>query len=165
MPKLSAGILLFRTNKSDELEVLIAHPGGPFWAKKDDGAWSIPKGEYVEGDDAYAAAVREFQEELGSELPSGSSLDLGELQQPSGKRIHVWAIEGDLDTSTVVSNSFEMEWPPKSGKTTQFPEVDRAAWVNIAVARRKLLKGQVEFLTRLLDVLSRNDDSNICDGA
>jgi predicted NUDIX family NTP pyrophosphohydrolase len=160
MPKLSAGILLFRNNERDVVEVLIVHPGGPFWVKKDDGTWSIPKGEYSEGDDAYHAAVREFREELGSEVPSGPSIDLGEIKQASGKRIHVWAIEGDLDASTIVSNTFEMEWPPKSGKTAEFPEVDRAAWVSIAVASRKLLKGQVEFLTHLVNALKRDRSFN-----
>ena len=164
MPKLSAGILLFKISKSDVMEVLLVHPGGPFWAKKDDGAWSVPKGEYTEGDNAYDAAVREFREELGSEVPSGSRFDLGELKQPSGKRIHAWAVEGDLDASTIVSNSFEMEWPPKSGKTSEFPEVDRAAWVNIAVARRKLHKGQAEFLTHLMDALRRDGRSDISEG-
>jgi predicted NUDIX family NTP pyrophosphohydrolase len=164
MPKLSAGILLFRISKSDVVEVLIVHPGGPFWANKDDGAWSIPKGEYLEGDDLRDAALREFHEELGSNVPSGTRLDLGELKQPSGKRIHVWAIEGDLDASAIVSNSFEMEWPPKSGKTSEFPEVDRAAWVSIPVASRKLLKGQCDFLPRLMDILGRDDRSKLAEG-
>jgi predicted NUDIX family NTP pyrophosphohydrolase len=155
MPKPSAGILLFRLSKNNVVEVLIVHPGGPFWAKKDDGAWSIPKGEYLDGEDAYEAALREFREELGSDVPRDSRFDLGELKQSSGKRLHVWATEGDLDSSATTSNLFEMEWPPKSGKTATFPEVDRAAWESIAVAKRKLLKGQVEFLANLMDALGQ----------
>ena len=156
MSKLSAGILLFKVSDNDVLEVLIVHPGGPFWAKKDEAAWSIPKGEYPEGEDAYEAAHREFREELGMDAPSRSSIDLGEIKQSSGKRIRVWAIEGDLDASKIESNTFAMEWPPKSGQSAEFPEVDRASWEPIAVARRKVHKGQVDFLSRLTEAL-RNE--------
>jgi predicted NUDIX family NTP pyrophosphohydrolase len=164
MSKLSAGILLFRVNENGVLEVLIAHPGGPFWAKKDEAAWSIPKGEYLEGEDAYEAAHREFREELGMDAPSRSSIDLGEIKQSSGKRIRVWAIEGDLDASKIESNTFEMEWPPKSAQSAHFPEVDRATWEPIAVARRKLHKGQVEFLNRLTEALSNEAGVGVSEG-
>ncbi len=128
----------------------MVHPGGPFWATKDDGAWSIAKGEYEPPEDPEQAANREFAEELGTDPPAGPRLDLGELRQPSGKRVHIWAVEGDIDADAVVSNEFELEWPPRSGVMVSFPEVDRAEWVPIATARRKLVKGQVGFLDRLL---------------
>jgi predicted NUDIX family NTP pyrophosphohydrolase len=143
--KRSAGILLRRGD-----EVLLVHPGGPFWAKKDAGAWSIPKGEYEDGDDPRACALREFQEELGTALPEGTELvDLGTVRQKSGKVITAFAAEGDLDTETITSNTFEIEWPPRSGRTQEFPEVDRAAWFSIAEAREKLNPAQAEFLVRL----------------
>jgi predicted NUDIX family NTP pyrophosphohydrolase len=143
--KQSAGILLHRDG-----EVLLVHPGGPFWAKKDAGAWSIPKGEYEEGDDPRACALREFEEELGSALPAGTELvELGTVKQKSGKRITAFAAEGDLDPETISSNTFEMEWPPRSGRTQEFPEVDRAAWFSIEEAREKLNPAQAEFLVRL----------------
>ena len=153
MSKQSAGLLMFRITPGGVVEVLIVHPGGPFWAKKDLGAWSIPKGEYAEGEDPAVVADREFGEELGSAPPIGSRLDLGELKQPSGKRVHVWAVEGHLDVTTVKSNTFEMEWPRGSGQIATFPEVDRAAWVTVARAGQKLLSGQVGFLERLIDSL------------
>jgi predicted NUDIX family NTP pyrophosphohydrolase len=164
MSKLSAGILLFRVSDSDVLEVLIVHPGGPFWAKKDEAAWSIPKGEYLEGEDAYQAARREFREELGTDAPPRSSIDLGEIKQSSGKRIRVWAIEGDLDSSKIESNTFAIEWPPKSGESADFPEVDRAAWEPIAVARRKVHKGQVDFLSRLTGALRHEGRVGVSEG-
>jgi len=143
--KQSAGILLHRGG-----EVLLVHPGGPFWAKKDAGAWSIPKGEYEEGDDPRAAALREFEEELGSALPAGTELvELGTVKQKSGKRITAFAAEGDLDAETISSNTFEMEWPPRSGRMQAFPEVDRAGWFSIEEAREKLNPAQAEFLVRL----------------
>jgi predicted NUDIX family NTP pyrophosphohydrolase len=145
MAKQSAGILLHRDG-----EVLLVHPGGPFWAKKDAGAWSIPKGEYEEGDDPRAAALREFEEELGSALPAGTELvELGTVKQKSGKRITAFAAEGDLDAETISSNTFEMEWPPRSGRMQAFPEVDRAGWFSIEEAREKLNPAQAEFLVRL----------------
>lgn len=152
MAKLSAGLLVFRRGDSSP-EVLLAHPGGPFWAKKDDGAWSIPKGEYEEGEDAQAAALREFREELGIDPPRAPLRELGEIKQPSGKRVIAWAVEGDADVSEVKSDTFALEWPPRSGKRVDFPEVDRAQWFSIADARRKLNPGQVEFLGILLDAL------------
>jgi predicted NUDIX family NTP pyrophosphohydrolase len=148
MPKLSAGLLLWR-NES-ELEVLLVHPGGPFWAKKDDGAWSLPKGEYEPSEDPLEVARREFEEEIGQAPPEeGEPEWLGELRQPSGKVVSAWAMEGDLDVSEVRSNTFEMEWPPRSGRTQEFPEVDRAGWFGLEEARRRILTGQLGFLDRL----------------
>ena len=149
----SAGLLLFLCGENG-LEVLLIHPGGPFWAKKDDGAWSIPKGEYGAGDDPLSAALREFEEETGTGA-QGEFLPLGEVRQPGGKAVTAWAVEQDLDAASLRSNLFEMEWPPKSGKTQSFPEVDRAQWFTISEARRKLLKGQTPFLDRLVDVAAR----------
>jgi len=148
--KLSAGLLVFRTTPDDVVEVLIGHPGGPLWANRDQGSWSIPKGEYEDGEDPAAAADREFAEETGKPAPPGVRRDLGELRQPGGKRVRVWAVEGDVDVSRLDSNTFEMQWPPGSGRIARFPELDRAAWVTLAVARRKLHRGQVEFIDRLV---------------
>ena len=131
------------------LEVLLVHPGGPFWAKKDLGAWSIPKGEYEEGEEALAVAKREFEEELGSKPPSGKFIALGELKQPSRKLITAFAVEGDFDPAKLKSNRFEMEWPPKSGTMQSFPEVDRAEWFMPNEARRRILPGQSPFIDRL----------------
>jgi predicted NUDIX family NTP pyrophosphohydrolase len=152
MSKRSAGILLYRS-RGDELHLLLVHPGGPFWAKKDDGAWSIPKGEYDEGGDPLLVARREFEEELGSPAPDGEVIDLGELVQPSRKLITAFAVAGDFDTSRLRSNSFELEWPPKSGRMHSFPEVDRAAWFTPDEARAKILPGQRPFIDRLLERL------------
>src|SRR5271163_3523911 len=149
MPKLSAGLLLYR-GRDDVVEVLIGHPGGPFWARKDDGVWSIPKGEYAEGEDPWAAAQREFAEEVGLPLPDGPRIDFGPLKQPSGKVVTGFAVLGDLDITDARSNTFEMEWPKGSGKIREFPEVDRIGWFSVARARIKLLKGQREFLDRLM---------------
>jgi predicted NUDIX family NTP pyrophosphohydrolase len=150
----SAGLLLYRRSGDGGVEVLIGHMGGPFWARKDDGGWSIPKGEYDPDDDPLQAARREFEEELGSPPPAESFEPLGEVRQPSGKRLTVWAAEGDFDCSTARSNTFSMEWPPRSGQMQEFPEIDRAEWFAVDVARSKLVKGQVAFLDRLLDRLS-----------
>jgi predicted NUDIX family NTP pyrophosphohydrolase len=152
--KRSAGLLLHRTTPGGVVEVLIGHMGGPFWARKDDGGWSIPKGEYEPGEDPFAVALREFEEELGSPCPAGSFAPLGEVRQPSGKVLTVWATEGDLDATTARSNTFEMEWPRGSGRIQAFPEIDRAAWFPVEAARSKLLKGQVAFLDRLLEHLA-----------
>jgi predicted NUDIX family NTP pyrophosphohydrolase len=149
MAKRSAGILLHRDG-SDGREVLLVHPGGPFWARRDDGAWSIPKGEYMDDEDPRAAARREFEEELGSALPGDAQLrELGEVKQKNGKLVVAYAVPGDLDTSTVRSNTFEMEWPPRSGRRQTFPEIDRAEWFGLAQAREKLLPAQTAFLDRL----------------
>ena len=150
MPKRSAGLLLHRTTADGVVEVLVVHPGGPFWAKKDEGAWSVPKGEHDDGEDAHAAAHREFAEELGSPAPDGPEVPLGELRQPSGKRVTCWAVAADFDPTGFTSNDFEVEWPPRSGRIQAFPEVDRAEWCTVAEARTKLLKGQVPFLDALL---------------
>lgn len=152
MPKLSAGLLLYRTG-DDGVEVLIAHPGGPFWARKDDGAWSIPKGEYHVGDDPWEAARREFTEELGLEPPEGRRAELGEVRQAGGKIVTAFAVRADLDITETRSNTFELEWPPRSGRIQEFPEVDKVAWMPVEVARVKLLKSQLPILDRLLDML------------
>lgn len=136
--------------------MLLVHPGGPFWARKDLGAWSIPKGEFDEGEAPLAAAKREFREELGAE-PHGALLALGTLVQPSRKEIVAWAVEGDFAVAALRSNTFELEWPPKSGKKQRFPEVDRAAWFNPEEARRKILPGQAEFVERLLTRVQGGD--------
>jgi predicted NUDIX family NTP pyrophosphohydrolase len=149
VPKLSAGVLLYRA-RDGVVEVLLAHPGGPFWARKDDGAWSIPKGEYADGEDPWAAAQREFLEELALPVPAGPRIDFGSLKQPSGKVVTAFAVEGDLDAADARSNTFEMEWPRGSGKMREFPEVDRVGWFAVAQARTKLLKGQLPFLDRLM---------------
>lgn len=149
MPKLSAGLLLYRAH-GGVVEVLIVHPGGPFWARKDDGAWSIPKGEYDDGDDPWAAAQREFAEELGLPVPDGAPIDFGAVKQPSGKVVTAFGVRGDLDITDARSNTFEMEWPRGSGRLREFPEVDRAEWFSVAQARAKLLRGQRVFLDRLL---------------
>lgn len=151
MPKHSAGILCYRFRDSD-LQVLLVHPGGPFWARKDKAAWSIPKGELEEGEDPLNAAKREFAEETGIVLDS-LLIDLGKLQQPSRKIVHAWAVSQDCDPSSIVSNTFTMEWPPKSGKMEEFSEIDRAAWYSTRVARTKLHKGQVGFLDTLKEAL------------
>jgi predicted NUDIX family NTP pyrophosphohydrolase len=152
MAKRSAGLLLYR-GQGPSLEILLVHPGGPFWAKRDLGAWSIPKGEYEEGEDPLAVAKREYAEELGSAPPDGEVLPLGEIVQPSRKAVTAYAVKGDFDPATLKSNSFELEWPPKSGRKQSFPEVDRAAWFALGEARQKILPGQAAFLDRLRERL------------
>jgi predicted NUDIX family NTP pyrophosphohydrolase len=151
MPKRSAGILMYRRGVQG-LEVLLVHPGGPFWARKDLGAWSIPKGEYSEADEPLATAIREFAEETGTQ-PRGEFRPLGELTQPGRKIVTAFAVEGDFDAATLKSNTFELEWPPKSGRKATFPEVDRAEWFSPEMAREKILQGQREFITRLLEMV------------
>lgn len=146
----SAGLLMFR-RRNPEVEVFLVHPGGPFWQKKDLGAWSIPKGEYLDGEEALSAAKREFEEETGAN-PEGEFIPLGSITQTGGKVISTWAFEGDRPP-TIRSNKFSMEWPPKSGRKQEFPEVDRAAWFPIAEARIRLHKGQIGFLDNLNDHL------------
>ena len=148
MPVLSAGLLLYR-HRGDVLEVLIGHPGGPFWARKDDCAWSIPKGEYGPGGDPWEAARREFAEEVGCPAPDGARRDLGTVKQPSGKMLTVFAVAADLDISAFTSNMVTLEWPKGSGRLQQFPELDRVAWLPLAEAAIKLLKGHRIFLERL----------------
>jgi predicted NUDIX family NTP pyrophosphohydrolase len=152
MPRRSAGILLYR-NGVDMPEVLLVHPGGPFWAKKDLGAWSIPKGEPEPGEDPRDCALREFAEELGSPLPGGELVELGEIRQRGGKVVTAWAAEGDLDPETIHSDTFTLEWPPRSGVQREFPEVDRAAWFAPDEARRRLVPAQAELVDRLLERL------------
>ncbi len=147
MPKRSAGLLMYRRAGPD-ISVLLVHPGGPFWAKKDLGAWSIPKGEYAEGEDPLAVARREFEEETGTR-PQGEFRPLGEIIQAGGKRVSVWAVEGDFDPEKLVSNTFELEWPPRSGRKARFAEVDRAGWFSLTEAREKILAGQRPFIDRL----------------
>ena len=145
----SAGILLHR-ERGGALEVLLVHPGGPFWAKKDAGAWSIPKGEYEDGDDPRACARREFEEELGTPLPAEAELrELGTVRLRSGKHVTAYAVAGDLDADAISSNTFTMEWPPRSGVQREFPEVDRAGWFSLYDAREKLNPAQAELLDRL----------------
>ena len=155
MAKLSAGLLLYRISDGG-IDVLIAHPGGPFWARKDDGAWSIPKGEYDLDEDPWAAAQREFVEELGLPPPAGPRIDLGEVRQPGGKIVTAYAVHADLDVSAAQSNTFELEWPKGSGRIRTLPEVDRVAWVPVATARVKLLKGQLPLLERLLTAVDQD---------
>jgi len=152
MPKLSAGLLLYRTTEG-YVEVLIGHPGGPFWAKKDDGAWSIPKGEYAQGEDPWSAARREFEEELGKPPPDGPRIDFPPLRQPSGKVITAYAVRGDLDLDGTVSNTFTMEWPKGSGNVRDYPEIDRVDWFSVDAARSKLLKGQRPLLDQLMNAV------------
>ena len=151
MPKPSAGLVMFRRH-AQRLEVLLIHPGGPFWSRKDDGAWSIPKGEIGEDEEPLAAARREVREETGAS-PRGTFLPLTSIRQAGGKIVHAWAVESDFDAADLVSNTFDMEWPPHSGRQQAFPEADRAAWFPLDVARRKILKGQIP----LLDELARLD--------
>src|SRR5438034_291240 len=148
MPKRSAGILMFR-RRGGEVEVLLMHPGGPFWAKKDLGAWSIPKGEYADGENPLGTARREFEEETGMR-PKGKLIPLAEIKQPGGKLVKAWAFEGDYDPSKLLSNKFTMEWPKKSGVMQEFPEIDRGGWFPIEVAKAKLLAGQTGFLDQLV---------------
>jgi len=148
VPKRSAGLLVHR-DRDGATEVLLVHPGGPFWAKRDDGAWSIPKGELDDGDDGWSTARREFREELGVDAPDAEARPLGEIRQKGGKVVEAWAVAGDLDTAAIVSNTFETEWPPRSGRMQSFPEVDRAAWFALDAARVKLNPAQCEFLDRL----------------
>jgi predicted NUDIX family NTP pyrophosphohydrolase len=150
--KRSAGILLYRIADGTR-EVLLVHPGGPFFARKDAGVWSIPKGEYDEDEDPQASARREFEEETGTALPPGELIELGEVKQKGGKIVTAWAAEGDLDAEAVSSNTFTMEWPPRSGSTAEFPEIDRAGWFEIETAREKLVAAQTEFLDRLVERL------------
>ena len=148
--KISAGLLLYR--RRGELEVFLVHPGGPFWAKKDAGAWSIPKGEIGEGEEPLQAAQREFLEETGFPI-GGEFRPLELLKQSGGKSVHAWAVEADCDPSELRSNLFSLEWPPKSGQTREFPEVDRAAWFTIPQAREKILKGQIGFIDQLVSLV------------
>src|SRR2546430_15897474 len=149
--KTSAGILLSRV-RAEELEVFLVHPGGPYWEKRDAGAWSIPKGEFNEGDDPLEAARREFQEETGSQA-TGEFFAFTPLKQRSGKLVYAWAVRGDIDAASVKSDTFSMEWPPRSGQQREFPEVDRGAWFTVAAANEKILPGQRGFIRQLREHL------------
>jgi len=148
----SAGLVLYR-KRDGKLEVLLVHPGGPFWQKRDDGVWSIPKGELAENQAGIDVARREFQEELGVPAPVGNLTALGAVRQAGGKTVHAWAVPGDVDVTRTTSNTFEIEWPPRSGRMQWFPEVDRAAWFDVDAARRKLLPPQRVFIDRLEGLL------------
>ncbi len=150
MPITSAGLLVHRTRR-DRIEVLLGHMGGPFWARKDERAWSIPKGEHGPDEDPLAAARREFQEETGSPPPDSPATSLGELRQPGGKVISVWCAKGDFDPMSLRSNTFTLEWPPRSGRSQEFPEIDRFDWFDVDSARQKLVAGQAPFLDRLIE--------------
>jgi predicted NUDIX family NTP pyrophosphohydrolase len=152
MAKRSAGILLYRI-AAGAPEVLLVHPGGPFWARKDAGAWSIPKGEYDDAEDPRACALREFEEETGTALPADDLVELGSVKQKGGKVVSAWAAQGDLDAGSVRSNTFTMEWPPRSGRSAEFPEIDRAEWFGVDAAREKLVAAQAEFVDRLVERL------------
>jgi len=151
MPKKSAGILMYRL-RNEVLEVLLVHLGGPFWTKKDIGSWSIPKGEYTDTEDPFTVAKREFEEETSFQV-DGDFASLTPLEQPSGKIVSAWTVEGDCDASKIKSNTFLMEWPPRSGKKQEFPEVDRGEWFTIDMAKKKLLKGQAGFIEELCKLL------------
>jgi predicted NUDIX family NTP pyrophosphohydrolase len=153
MPKISAGLLLYRKT-GGALEVFLVHPGGPFWVRKDDGAWSIPKGEFDEGEDPLDAARREFQEETGM-AAKGEFHPLKPLRQSGGKMVNAWAVQFDLDATAVKSNTFSVEWPPRSGKRQEFPEIDRAGWFRIDEAKRKILKSQLDLLEQVEFLASR----------
>ena len=156
MPKKSAGLLMYRRPRGG-LEVFLVHPGGPFWQKKDAGSWSVPKGEYRPGEDPIEVAKREFQEETGFKA-SGEFVPLTPRKQPSGKVITAWAFEGDCDASAIESNTFLMEWPPRSGRQQEFPEVDRAGWFSISAAKKKIIKGQSGFLEELSKILKTDQE-------
>ena len=153
MAKVSAGLILYRLTKG-RLQVFLVHPGGPYWAKKDSGAWSIPKGELDEGEDALAAAQREFEEETGIK-PCGELMPLESIKQKSGKIVHAWAFAGDCDPHAIVSNSFSMEWPPRSGKQREFPEVDRAEFFDVEEAKRRINPAQIALISELQTKLGK----------
>lgn len=159
MAKTSAGLLLYRRGGAGGIEVLIGHMGGPFWAKKEEHAWSVPKGEYTAEEDPLDAARREFGEEMGRPAPEGEPVVLGAVRQSGGKTITCFALEGGFDASVIAGNTFELEWPPRSGRVQEFPEIDRAAWFGIEAAREKLVKGQVRFLDLLADAVGGDGDS------
>jgi predicted NUDIX family NTP pyrophosphohydrolase len=152
MPKLSAGVLMYRY-RNGELQVFLVHPGGPFWAKKDLESWSIPKGEYTSDEEAVTAAAREFQEETGFQI-HGKLRELGVVKQAGGKVVSAWCFEGDCEPAALVSNTFEMEWPPRSGRMAAFPEVDRGEWFSLAAARDRILKSQAPFVDMLILLLN-----------
>lgn len=149
----SAGVLLFRRTPLGDVEVLLAHPGGPIWATRDDGVWTVPKGEFHEGEEAWAVARREFEEETGHPVPDGDPIELSEIKQKGGKVVEAWAVEGDLDPATSHSNTFPLQWPPRSGQWITIPEIDRVEWFTPDEARRRIKDTQSPFIDRLLDAL------------
>ena len=153
MAKQSAGIVLYR-RVNNLFQIFLVHPGGPFFSNKDDGVWSIPKGEFVDGEEALAAAKREFEEETGQRI-EGEFIELGSVTQKSGKKVFAWALEGDIDAETIFSNTFEMEWPPRSGKKQTFPEIDKAAWFDVDTAKVKINEAQVELIDRLIQSITK----------
>ncbi len=158
MPKRSAGLLIYRYNKDNEIEVLLVHPGGPFFTKKDLGVWSIPKGEYEDEEDALEVAKRELEEETGNIINDGKFIPLKPVTIKSGKQIAAWTVETDFEKCFICSNDFEIEWPPKSGKMQSFPEVDKAEWFSIKEAKEKINQGQIPLLDELVEMLSNNRD-------
>ena len=159
MKKRSAGILLYRF-VNNNLQVLLVHPGGPYWKNKDKNSWGIPKGEFQEDERAFDAALREFKEETGMELNSNKFIELNPVIQNSGKIVYAWAVEGDIDARSIKSNLFEIEWPPKSGKMQKFPEVDKAEWFPVPIARKKILKKQYGLIEELINKLNLNKNKN-----
>jgi predicted NUDIX family NTP pyrophosphohydrolase len=155
MTKQSAGILLYRMQHK-QLQVLLVYPGGPYFSGKDAGNWSIPKGEFTEKEKAFDAAVREMEEETGY-LPSGDFIELTPIQQKSGKKVYCWAVPGELDPDTIISNTFEIEWPPKSGKKKSYPEIDKAEWFTIALAKQKINERQIALLEELQELLKSRE--------
>jgi predicted NUDIX family NTP pyrophosphohydrolase len=151
----SAGLLLYRRRPDGDLEVLLAHPGGPIWAKRDEGAWTVPKGEFHEGESAWDVARREFEEEVGHPAPDGDPIEVGEIRQKGGKLVEAWALEGDLDPATAHSNTFALEWPPRSGTWITIPEIDRVEWFAPDEARRRLKDTQIPFVDRLIEALTK----------
>ena len=152
-PRRSAGLLLFRRTTDGAIEVLLAHPGGPIWAKRDEGAWTVPKGEFNQGEEAWDVARREFEEETGHPPPDGESIALGEIRQKGGKLVEAWALEGDLDPARAHSNTFPFQWPPRSGRWITIPEIDRVDWFAPDEARRRIKETQIPFIDRLLEAL------------
>jgi predicted NUDIX family NTP pyrophosphohydrolase len=155
-PRRSAGLLLYRRPPDGGVEVLLAHPGGPIWAKRDEGAWTVPKGEFNQGEAAWDVARREFEEETGHPAPDGESIELGEIRQKGGKLVEAWALEGDLDPATAHSNTFPFQWPPRSGRWITIPEIDRVEWFAPDEARRRIKETQIPFIDRLLEALGRS---------
>jgi predicted NUDIX family NTP pyrophosphohydrolase len=152
-PRRSAGLLLYRRTSDFDIEVLLAHPGGPLWAKRDAGVWTVPKGEFHEGEEAWAVARREFEEETGHPAPDGDPIELGEIRQKGGKLVEAWALEGDLDPAMARSNTFPLEWPPRSGRWITIPEIDRVDWFAPDEARQRIKDTQIPFIDRLLDTV------------
>jgi len=161
MAKKSAGLLVYRVSQQNETEVLLVHPGGPFFIKKDAGVWSIPKGEYEDDEEPLNVARRELEEETGNKIISGRFTQLKPVTIKSGKEISAWAVETDFENAFISSNEFEMEWPPKSGKKQKFPEVDKADWFTIDVAREKINPGQIPLIDELVEMLNNNKDITI----